>query len=63
MADQTPEPRTTASLTEQLMKNNQIESSEENELKPAYWRRWYFWLSVFLVVQILFFSLFTSYFK
>ncbi len=63
MADKTPGHRITASLTEHLMKNNQTESSEESELKPAYWRRWYFWLCIFLVVQILFFSLFTSYFK
>lgn len=63
MAEKTHGPRATTSLTEHLMKVNQVESPEENELKPAYWRRWYFWLSVFLVVQILFFSLFTSYFK
>jgi|GEM_PF-990302 len=63
MASDTPKPINTTSSIESSLALNQAEKSEENELKPAYWRRWYFWLAVFLVLQILFFSFFTYYFK
>ena len=63
MAADTPKQRTTGSLKVSSLPVNQAEQSAVNELKPAYWRRWYFWLAVFLVLQILFFSFFTYYFK
>jgi len=63
MAADTSKPINTTSSIESSLALNQAEKSEENEFKPAYWKRWYFWLAVFLVLQILFFSFFTYYFK